>query len=195
MPYAWDFAFQRISNQVLYLINRNKNIQGLKERNLSRSWIWHFHNFYIIVAAGNWNCSLSWPESERRIQSLWVGLFSLFLPPKALEMVGSDALPRQPQDETKQDRDENQAHPHPTSISYFLFLCKQGGGGVIAFIVDVPLDLQPSPQLSSALPLPLTLNVSWWQSMFAQTVLIVYSPLASSWRSSAHWIILGESSE
>ena len=36
------------------------------------------------------------------IQSLWVIWFYFFLPPKALEMVGSDVLLKQPQDEEKQ---------------------------------------------------------------------------------------------
>lgn len=91
-----------------------------------------------------------WKENPKFLHCLILFLFT----PKALEMVGSDVLLRQPQDEAKQERDENQAHPHPTSISYFLFLCKQGRG-VIAFRVDISLYHQPSPEFSSALPHPL----------------------------------------
>lgn len=135
----------RISNQVLYLINRNKI--SLKILNFTLS------NFYIIIASRGWDCSSSWPELERRIQSLCAVILFLFTP-KALEMVGSEVLLRQPQDEAKQELDENQAHPHPTSISYFLFLCKQGGD-VTALRIDVPPYLQVSPEFSAALPLPL----------------------------------------
>jgi hypothetical protein len=105
-----------------------------------------------MVAPGDSDCSLIWPESERRNWNLWVVLFYLFLPPKALEMVGPDVLLRQPQDEVKQDWDENQAHPHPTSISSFFFFVKKGRRKGCSFYRRCSCAPPTSPQFSSALP-------------------------------------------
>lgn len=110
-----------------------------------------------MVASGDWSCSFSWPKSERRIQSLWVIWFYFFLPPKALEMVGSDVLLKQPQDEEKQTEMKTElTHILRQLAIFFLSVNKLGWGWqCYSFYGRCSLYPQPPPRALFCRPHPL----------------------------------------
>lgn len=59
-------------------------------------------------------------------------------PPKALEMVGSDAFLRQPQERQHRIEMKTKLTRILRQLVIFLFFCKQGRGCIMAFTVDVP---------------------------------------------------------